>query len=145
VEFIEFSEPLEDVIDKVNDADLIYLTGGQVSTLISRLSLKGIDGILRSFDSVIVGRSAGAMVLGKECLVTGRYRRQSKVVTGLGLVDFSIKAHYDFSKDELLSQSSRNQKIYAIKEASALVFKDNQLSVFGEVFLFENGVKTAFA
>jgi peptidase E len=142
VEFIDFSETIENIVDKSKESDLIYLTGGQVSVLLNRLRSTGMDKVLRNFKGVIVGRSAGAMVLGKECLVTGRYRSQSNVVPGIRLVDFSVKAHYDPAKDKLLKQLSETQRIYAIRERSALVLRNGALSVFGEVVLFENRAKT---
>ena len=142
VSFLEFSDTFEEIVDKLSHSNLVYLTGGQVSALLSRLKERGVDNLLRGFCGVIVGRSAGAMVLGKNCVVINRYSRNRKVVEGLGFTDFSVKAHYDASNDDLLRRLSKTGKIYAIPQRAALVFDDGALSFFGDVFLFENGEKT---
>ena len=142
VNFAEFSDPFEDIAVKAAHSDLIYLTGGQVSALLSRLRRRGVDVLLRDFKGVVVGRSAGALVLGRNCLATNRYSGASKVVACLGLVDFSVKVHYEPSKDNVLRKLSETEKIYAIPSRAALVCDNGVLSFVGEVFLFENGEKT---
>jgi peptidase E len=142
VDFSEFSEPIENIAEKADDSDVIYLTGGQVSILLSRLIKKGMDDLLRGYKGVLVGRSAGALVLGRNCLVTNRCNGNTKVVSCLGLVDFSVKVHYESSRDDLLKKLSKNEKFYAIPQRSALVYEKGVLSFVGEVFLFRNGEKT---
>jgi dipeptidase E len=141
VVYSEFSDSLSEIEEKAEHSDLIYLTGGQVSTLLSRLKDKGVDVLLRDFKGVVVGRSAGALVLGRNCLVTNRYNGASKTVACLGLVDFSVKVHYEPSKDNLLRKLSKKGKIYAISQRAALAYDDGILSFVGEVFLFEKGEK----
>jgi peptidase E len=141
IDFAEFSDPVQDIAEKAAHSNLIYLTGGQVSTLLSRLRKRGIDVLLRDFKGVVVGRSAGALVLGRNCLATNRYSGVSKVVACLGLVDFSVKVHYEPSKDDLLRKLSETEKIYAIPQRAALVYDKGVLSFVGEVFLFEKGEK----
>jgi dipeptidase E len=141
VDFSEISDSIKDITEKTEHSDLIYLTGGQVSTLLSRLRNTCVDGLLRSYNGVVVGRSAGALVLGRYCLVTKKYNGTPKVVDGLGLVDFSVKVHYKPSKDDLLRKMSKATKIYAIPQRAALIYDNGVLSFAGEVFLFENGEK----
>ena len=143
VSFAEFSDASKSVVDKSRKSDLIYLTGGQVSTLLCRIKKAGIDRLLIDYQGVVVGRSAGALILGKQCLVTQRYSGTPKVVEGLGIVDFSVKVHYEPSKDCLLKDLSRTEKVYAIPQRSAVIANNGVLSFFGKVFLFENGEKTA--
>jgi peptidase E len=98
--------------------------------------------LLRKYDGVVVGRSAGALALGKKCVVT-RSRRTptSMIISGIGLVDFSVKAHYKPSKDGELKRLSKEETIYAIPECSALVYDNDALSFIGNVYLFQNGEK----
>jgi dipeptidase E len=142
IDFCEFSDSFEDITAKVACSDLIYLTGGQVSALLNRLRNKGMDDLLRGYKGVVVGRSAGALILGRNCLATNRYSGTSKVLACLGLVDFSVKVHYEPSKDYLLRKMSEAEKIYAIPQRSAVVCDNGVLSFVGEVFLFEGGEKT---
>jgi len=143
VEFVEYSDTLEEVAGKVERSDLIYLPGGLASVLVERLKNRNVDRILRKYDGVVVGRSAGALALGKKCVVTKNRRKPTiRLIRGIGLVDFSVKAHYKPSKDGELKRLSKEEKIYAIPERSALVYDNDALSFIGNVYLFQNGEKT---
>ena len=143
VEFAEYSDTLEEVARKVECSNLIYLPGGLASVLVERLKNRSVDRLLRKYDGVVVGRSAGALALGKKCVVTKNRRKPtSMIISGLGLVDFSVKAHYKPSKDGELKRLSKEETIYAIPERSALVYDNDALSFIGNVYLFQNGEKT---
>jgi peptidase E len=143
VDFAEYSDTLKEVTRKVECSDLIYLPGGLASVLVERLKSRSVDRLLRKYDGVVVGRSAGALALGKKCVVTKNRRNPTtKLISGLGLVDFSVKAHYKPSKDGELKRLSKEEKIYAIPERSALVYDNDALSFIGNVYLFQNGEKT---
>jgi dipeptidase E len=143
VDFAEYSDTLKEVTRKVERSDLIYLPGGIASVLVERLKSRSVDRLLRKYDGVVVGRSAGALALGKKCVVTKNRRNPTtKLISGLGLVDFSVKAHYKPSKDGELKRLSKEEKIYAIPERSALVYDNDALSFIGNVYLFQNGEKT---
>ena len=146
VDFAEYSDPFRKVTEKVECSDLIYLPGGIASVLVERLKSKSVDRLLRKYEGVVVGRSAGALALGKKCVVTkNRKKPKSKMVNGIGLVNFSLKAHYRPSKDDTLKEFSKREKIYAIPERSALIYCDGALSFMGDVYLFQNGEKTRLA
>jgi peptidase E len=143
VEFAEYSDTLEEVTRKVECSDLIYLPGGLASVLVERLKNRSVDRLLRKYDGVVVGRSAGALALGKKCIVTKNRRKPtSTIISGIGLVNFSVKVHYRPSKDDELKRLSKEEKIYAIPERSALVYDNDTLSFIGNVYLFQNGEKT---
>jgi peptidase E len=141
VDFADYNEPFEETKRKIECSDLVYLTGGLTTVLIERLRNKTVDSLLRKYDKVIVGRSAGALALSKKCFLTDRRKLTVKMVTGLGLVDFGIKVHYRPSKDVELKRLSKEEKIYAIPECSALVYDRESLSFIGDVYLFQNGEK----
>jgi peptidase E len=143
VDFAEYSDTLKEVTRKVERSDLIYLPGGLASVLVERLKNRSVDRLLRKYDGVVVGRSAGALALGKKCVVTKNRRKPtSMIISGLGLVNFSVKAHYKPSKDGELKRLSKEEMIYAIPERSALVYDNDTLSFIGNVYLFQNGEKT---
>jgi peptidase E len=142
VDFADYSDTFQKITRKVDHSDLLYLSGGVASALVERLKNKSVDTLLRKYEGVIVGRSAGALALGKKCVVTKNRRNPtSKMISGIGLVDFSVKAHYKPSKDNTLKRLSKQEKIYAIPERAALVYDDGALSFMGDVFLFQNGEK----
>ena len=143
VDFADYSDTFEEINRKVECSDLIYLPGGLASVLVERLKNKSVDRLLRNYDGVVVGRSAGALALGKKCVVTKNRRNPtSRMISGIGLVDFSVKAHYKPSEDDALKRLSKQEKIYAIPERSAVVYDNGVLSFMGDVYLFQNGEKT---
>jgi dipeptidase E len=142
VDFVDYWDTCEDIRGKVECSDLIYLTGGLTTVLLERLKNKGVDLLLRKYDKVIVGRSAGALALCKKGVITKRPKPVVKMIKGLGLVDFSVKVHYKHSKDTALKRLSKEEKIYAIPERSALVYDHGHLSFMGDVYMFQNGEKT---
>jgi peptidase E len=142
VNFADYSDTMEEISRKVACSDLIYLPGGLASVLVERLKNKSVDRLLRKYKGIVVGRSAGALALGKKCVVTKNRRKPtSRIISGIGLVDFSVKAHYKPSKDEVLKRLSQQERIYAIPERAALVYDNGALSFMGEVYLFQNGEK----
>jgi peptidase E len=141
VEFIEYSGSKEAIAQKIATSNLIYLTGGLVTALVERLKKMDVDKLLRTYSGVIVGRSAGALVLCKKCVLTERHSKRVKLVDGLGLTDFTFKAHYKPQNDEILMRLSMQQQIYAVPARSALVYENGKLSVINKVYLFDKGVK----
>ena len=143
VDFADYSDTMEEITKKVACSNLIYLPGGLASVLVERLKNRSVDRLLHKYNGVVVGRSAGALALGKKCVVTKNRRTPtSRMISGIGLVDFSVKAHYKPSKDEAMKKLSQQEKIYAIPERSALVYDNGALSFMGDVYLFQNGEKT---
>lgn len=143
IEFAEYSDSLEEITEKINDSDLIYLPGGVTRILVERIKNAKVDILLRKYNKVIIGNSAGALALCKDYILTrGKHNPVTTAISGFGLVDFSLKVHYDASKDEELRKLSTKRKIYAIPERCALVYDDGSLSFIGNVYLFYEGKKT---
>jgi dipeptidase E len=141
INFIEYSDSNETIAKKMAESNLVYLTGGLASVLVERLKNMGVDRLLHDYGEVIIGRSAGALALCKKCVITCRSNSKVKIINGIGLADLTLKVHYKPEKDITLERMSRQEKIYAVPEGSALVYNNDACSVIGEVYLFENGKK----
>ncbi len=141
INFIEYSDSNETIAKKMADSNLVYLTGGLANVLVERLKNMGVDRLLHEYGGVIVGRSAGALALCRKCIITCRSNSKVKIINGLGLIDLTLKVHYKPEKDSALERLSRQEKIYAVPEGSALVYNNGACSFIGEVYLFENGKK----
>ena len=86
VDFADYSDTMEDIATKVACSNLIYLPGGRASVLVERLKNKSVDRLLRTYDGVVVGRSAGALALGKKYVVTkNRCAPTSRIISGIGI------------------------------------------------------------
>jgi len=140
VTVVDYSTSQQEIREKFSQANLIYLTGGSPSILVERFKHMHIDALLKTFNGVIVGRSAGALALCTHCVVTIRANKQVKIIDGLGIVDLAMAAHYTCKKDEHLKRLSMGKQIFAVPKGSALVYTEMAgLSCINEVFLFENG------
>jgi peptidase E len=144
VDFIEYYEIKEAVAEKLEHTALVYLTGGQPSILIERLKTSGVDEILKIFQGVVVGRSAGALALCRRCIATCRSNGKVRIVEGLGLVGITLKVHYIPENDEILKRFSLKEKIFAVPEGAALVYDHGKLSAIGKVYIFADGVRQVF-
>lgn len=142
-EFAELLDSLETIEEKMENSDLIYLPGGDTKLLAERIRKKGIDTLLRRYDKVIVGNSAGALVLCPDCLIEDDEAHEETAFSGVGLVDFCVSVHYDSLKDKKLLELSKSRKIYAIAERSALAHDTSGLSFFGIVYMFYKGKKAS--
>jgi len=143
VDFAEYAEA-ENLAEKLEHSDVVYLTGGQAVILTERAKKGGLDHLLESYKGVIVGRSAGALALCRRCITTCRYNSKVHVAEGLGLIDITMKAHYLPHKDETLKQFSIQTPIFSVPKDSALVCDNGCLSAIGKVYLFQDGQKQAF-
>jgi len=141
VNFVDYSNSIEEINEKIVDSNLIYLTGGLASILVERLQKIGVDRLLINYQGVIIGRSAGALALCRKCIITCRSNSKTKIINGLGFADLTLKVHYKFEKDATMKQLSTNEKIYAVPMSSAIVYESGVCSSIGDVFLFENGKK----
>jgi len=141
VNFVEYADSTENIAEKMAAAHLVYLTGGLPSVLIERLRTMGVDRLLKEYDGVVVGRSAGALALCRRCVATSRDNSKVKIVRGIGLVDLTVKVHYKPENDDTLERFSKQGRIYAVPEGSALIYENGQLSTINSVYLFSNGKK----
>jgi len=144
VNTVDYSCTVEEIKEKISESDLVYFTGGVPTVLIERLKKSGIRSLLRDFEGIIVGRSAGALALCRKCVITCRRTSEIKVIDGLGLVDLTLKAHYKLGKDEKLIRLSKTEDIFAVPKDSALICKNGNLSAINNVYLFHKGERKIF-
>ncbi len=92
----------EEIRKNIKSADMLYLMGGYPFEQKQFIEKNGISDALRSFDKVILGISAGAMNMSEYIIMVtdGENSDQTRVESGLSLVDFSVFPHCAFSSDE---------------------------------------------
>ena len=144
VDFVDYSESKEAIESKMTGSNIVYLTGGQPSILIERLQKIGVDQLLKKYQGVIIGRSAGALAVCRRCVSTCRINKNVRIVEGVGLVDITLKAHYISTDDDILKKFSLKEDIFAVPAMSALIYDNSKLSAIGEVYVFHNGERIKF-
>lgn len=144
VDFVSDFVSIENIRNKMNESGLLFIAGGNTEILLESLEKKKLIPLIKSFDGIIEGNSAGAYICCKKYL-------GSNLGFGLNLVDISCRAHYGstdekFGSDpeETLVEFSKGKEIYAMTEGSALIVEGENLSVIGDVYLFKNGDKRRF-
>lgn len=124
--------------EKARDARVLYIAGGNTYKLIDIIRKSGFEDFLKneSHRLIIVGNSAGAVVLGKDIRTTNDDDIISVENTrGLGLVDYSICPHYTEEKEDRLKKLSNilTHTIVGIPEKSGLVINDGTVKNIGFV------------
>lgn len=137
---------IDDVRERLLDTDIIYIVGGKQFLLGRLFKETGFDVLLKemSQDKVIMGTSAGAIVLGKmfnsKDYYEKRYKINKKDVEGCNLefVDFNIIPHY-LREDRLEYDCEYYTKIlkdnkfrvYAVGDNQAVIYNDGIVSIVG--------------
>ena len=88
VYFLKREDSYEQIAEKFSSVDVIYLPGGDPNVLYRELNSRSLQKKLRNFKGIIIGNSAGAIVLSKGGWGDGKFYR------GFGLVDFYVSVHY---------------------------------------------------
>jgi peptidase E len=138
IDFISLSKSKKEIEENFKKSDILYIPGGDTETLLNNLIKKDIPKLIKSFNGIILGNSAGALVLCKKTLITKDEKNsETKILKGLGLVPFSVEVHYDSSQDEELSKIDPKIEIYAIAERSALIWNNTKIETIGSVIHFK--------
>ena len=128
------------VKNKINNADIIYIGGGDTVKLMDTVNSYGIDKLLKSaYDNgtVLVGISAGGIMLSKEgysdSLILRGESDKYTFIDGLGFTDISFCPHYnaDDNKKKSLYNDLENtsKEVYGVENCCALEVVDGEISI----------------
>ena len=119
--FLEEEDDREIVRKKFSKANILYLPGGDPKILLEKIKRKRyVFSEIKKFKGIVVGNSAGALVLCRYCLIIRGGK--ASILNGLNLVDVSVKVHYKPSEGKKLSEICQKRKItiFALPEDSAI-------------------------
>ena len=144
----------------VDGADFIILSGGHVPTQNRFFEKIGLRTLLRGFDGVVMGISAGTMNAADVVYaqpeepgeaVDPAYRR---FLRGLNLTKTMILPHYQMIKNDTLDglrlfadiacPDSVGRRFYALVDGSYLFVDGRKEELWGEAYLIENGKMCPF-
>lgn len=137
---------IEEIEKRLKNTDIIYIVGGKQFLLAKLFKEKGFDSLLKrlSKEKVIMGTSAGSIVLGKPVDSNEYYLDRYKInkedieVHNLGFVDFNIIPHY-LREDRLNYNEEYYKKIlknntfkmYAINDNQAIIYNNGEMKFIG--------------
>ena len=126
------------------NASAIFLMGGSPHLQMEFIKANGLLPILRQFNGVIMGISAGAMSMAEHTFYSAdKNFNISHIHKGIGLADISVAPHF-FPDDEALLiddilSFSYIIDIYAMCDDSAILFFDGKKTIFGEIYFVSKG------
>ena len=141
VDIVDVSALTTDVWEpRLAAADVLVLTGGDTTHLLHWLRRSGLDRALPTLldERVLVGISAGSMVLGPHLDLSMSIRPQPEDRVGLGLVDFLVMPHlgspyFPNAAEPALAAASRTltQTVYGLADGTAVAVHDGRATVVG--------------
>lgn len=122
--------------NKILNADIIYIGGGDSIKLINEIKEYKIDTLLEEAlnkKTVLVGISAGAILLSKEgfsdsLILRGESDKYS-FLEGLNLININICPHYSLEKSIQLKEQINNREIYCLENSTALKIEDDSITI----------------
>ena len=123
----------------VNDATCVFLMGGHPGQQMRLIRDTGINRVICDTPAVLLGVSAGAINMAVRSLDT----KESPVpYEGLGLADITVKPHFSFDDQQVLSillSISEELPICAMKDDSAIFIAGDRVSSMGTIHWIHQG------
>lgn len=128
------------VKNKIEEADIIYIGGGDTIKLMDTVKEYKIDELLKKAkerNCVLAGISAGAILLSKSGFSDSYILREEsdkhEFVKGLNFIDINICPHFhsDEKKQKDLENDlkNNNKEVYGLENCAALKIEDNKITV----------------
>lgn len=139
----------------INKADFIFLCGGHVPTQNKFFNNINLAELLKDYNGVICGASAGSMNCAKVVYSAPELEGEAidknyiRYLKGLNLTDINIIPHFDDIKDtyldgkhylnEILLPDSFSNPIIAYSDGTYILIKNNIATIYGKAFFIKNG------
>lgn len=134
-----FDRNTRKALEEIAQSDVIYFTGGLPDKMVERIIDYGIMDALKTYDGVVMGFSAGAMVQLEEYHITpDKDYPDYCECKGIGYVKaIDIEVHFVKSEAQLQGINkaigSFGHKVYAIAEDGLLLVQDGEIQCIGNV------------
>jgi dipeptidase E len=141
IDMIDFADADVDWRARLNECDVLYLTGGNTFYLLDQIRKQGFDTYLQEVlaSKVYVGGSASSITMTPRIDVAAVPPGDPNLpgltnLTGLGYVDFEIEPHCDEPRFETVEiyANKHGKKIYAIDDQTAIKVVDDTVEVVSE-------------
>ncbi len=135
----------EQCIEKLNRADIIYVTGGNTFYLLEKIRQTNFEKHLRNalkLGAIYIGSSAGSIVCTPDIdyvrEVDDPKKANLKSTQGMGLIDFYLMVHMNQPKfsnamnKAIIELEKVNAQIRRIEDSQALYIDGNLISIISE-------------
>ena len=133
-----FTDDQESITTKIAESNILYFSGGLPHLMMDRLHEKGIVDVIRGFNGLVMGDSAGALIqLDTYHVTPDRDYPEYTYFEGLGLIHgFDLEVHYCGSAEQYRSIKRCIQEkgvpVYAMPEQSGVIVECGEIMPFGE-------------
>jgi len=135
--FLDRSDSLPNIKGKFNSVNVVYLPGGNPFTLLHEIRRRHVDDLIINFNGVIIGNSAGALILSKYFISSGNFNR---ICMGLGLVDFCLVTYYVNEWFNQLLSLSYKFNVIALTDCSSMAIRNGMIvKAWGRALKFSRG------
>ncbi len=123
----------EEALNKINEADIIFLPGGAPDLFMERLAEYDLVNHLRSLNKIFMGPSAGSMIQFDWFHISkDKDYHKFSINKGLGLIDgFGIEVHFNRRKQQkkgLRRVSHYNPRVvYTVLETGIIILENNKI------------------
>lgn len=147
VDIFDVSMNEETLGEKINNADIIFLMGGDTIGQFEFISKLNISEKIKEFQGAVIGVSAGAINLGKISICSKDIDdgvENTKIYDGIGRIDYTFEPHFEINNSELLKSelfpASNKFKIYGITNNTALkVSNEKEIDIIkGNLYIINN-------
>ncbi len=139
-----FNDTKETAVQKINQADIIYFTGGLPDRMMDRIKEFDLADVLKRHKGIIMGYSAGAVIqLSEYHLSPDDEFPEFKYYEGLSyLDDFYLEVHYEGTKaqNDAIQRvlNERGKTVYATAlRAGAILVDNGNIKLLGDVRTFK--------
>ena len=147
VDIFDVDMNMETLEEKINNADIIFLMGGDTIGQFEFISKLNISEKIKEFQGAVIGVSAGAINLGNISICSKDIDdgvENTKIYEGIGRIDYTFEPHFEISNCELLKNelfpASNKFKIYGITNDTALkVSNEKEIDIIkGDLYIINN-------
>lgn len=140
----------------IEQADVVMLAGGHVPTQNAFFQRLGLKALLRGFDGVVIGISAGSMNSAEVVYAQPEEPGESidphyqRYLPGLGLTSIQVLPHYQMVKDNILDgrrlfeditfADSMGKTFYVLEDGSYVLCRAGRTEIFGRSWTIQSGV-----
>ena len=143
-------ERKESLSKKINNADIIYVEGGNTFYLLKYVRACGFNDLVNQFlerGGIYVGVSAGSIIAGLNIETAGWKHADNNIVglhdlTSMGLVPFAITPHYCAEVSDAIKEAAAkiSYPVVALTDSQAVIVNGNLTKIIGpgEKTIFNN-------
>lgn len=159
VELLLNGDSDEEIKNKLENADIIFLLGGNPLEQYNFMKDKNLINFVKDYNGIIMGISAGSMNLSKMVLMLSVSEEYPETVIyeGLKLVPFSIFPHFNinslkagkidmgygqkFIMEDLIDASQCVDEVYCLPDRCTLIIENEKMKILDdECFVIKNGL-----